>query len=37
MVLPDGPAVRAFARIGWGWGGSWHTLKDLQHFSLHDR
>jgi hypothetical protein len=33
MILADGPVVRAFDRIGWGWGGSWHTLKDLQHFS----
>ena len=33
MILPGGPVVRAFARIGWGWGGSWHSLKDLQHFS----
>ncbi|MDH2414847.1 M15 family metallopeptidase [Nocardioides sp. CER19] len=33
MILADGPVVRAFARNGWGWGGSWHTLKDLQHFS----
>jgi hypothetical protein len=33
MILPDGPVVRAFAAIGWGWGGSWHSLKDLQHFS----
>jgi hypothetical protein len=33
MILPDGPVVRAFSRIGWGWGGSWHSLKDLQHFS----
>jgi hypothetical protein len=33
MILPDGPVVRAFTRIGWGWGGSWHSLKDLQHFS----
>ncbi len=33
MILADGPVVRAFARIGWGWGGSWHSLKDLQHFS----
>jgi hypothetical protein len=37
MILPDGPVVRAFARIGWGWGGDWHSLKDLQHFSLNDR
>ena len=33
MVLPGGPVVRAFQRVGWGWGGSWHSLKDLQHFS----
>jgi hypothetical protein len=33
MILPGGPVVRAFAAIGWGWGGSWHSLKDLQHFS----
>ena len=33
MILPDGPVVRAFASIGWTWGGTWHSLKDLQHFS----
>lgn len=33
-ITPDGPVVRAFARIGWGWGGSWSSLKDYQHFSL---
>jgi D-alanyl-D-alanine carboxypeptidase-like protein len=33
MILPGGPVVRAFASIGWGWGGGWHSLKDLQHFS----
>ncbi|GAA1969558.1 M15 family metallopeptidase [Nocardioides panacihumi] len=33
MILPGGPVVRAFARIGWTWGGDWHSLKDLQHFS----
>jgi hypothetical protein len=33
MILPGGPVVRAFAGIGWGWGGSWHSLKDIQHFS----
>ncbi|MFT4288447.1 M15 family metallopeptidase [Nocardioides sp.] len=37
MILPDGPVVQAFASIGWGWGGAWHSLQDLQHFSLHDR
>lgn len=33
MILPGGPVVRAFASIGWEWGGDWHSLKDLQHFS----
>ncbi len=33
MIEPDGPVVRAFAAIGWEWGGDWHSLKDLQHFS----
>jgi hypothetical protein len=37
MILPDGVVVRAFARIGWSWGGAWHTLKDYQHFSPLDR
>jgi D-alanyl-D-alanine carboxypeptidase len=37
MILPDGPVVRAFASIGWGWGGSWQSLKDLQHFSANGR
>jgi hypothetical protein len=34
-VIHDGdPVVRAFATIGWAWGGAWRTLKDYQHFSL---
>lgn len=33
MVLPDGPVVEAFTRIGWGWGGHWSSLKDWMHFS----
>ena len=33
MIEPDGPVVRAFAAIGWEWGGAWRTLKDYQHFS----
>ena len=31
------PAVRAFAAIGWGWGGDWSSLKDYQHFSANGR
>ena len=37
MITPDEPAVRAFASIGWEWGGDWSTLKDYQHFSLTGR
>jgi hypothetical protein len=37
MILRGGPVVRAFTRIGWGWGGSWHSLRDLQHFSANGR
>lgn len=33
MITPDGPVVRAFARIGWSWGGDYRSLKDYQHFS----
>jgi hypothetical protein len=37
MITPDGPAVRAFASIGWGWGGDFSSLKDYQHFSANGR
>jgi hypothetical protein len=37
MVEANGPVVRAFASIGWEWGGSWTTLKDYQHFSRSGR
>jgi hypothetical protein len=37
MILPGDVVVRAFAGIGWGWGGSWQSLKDLQHFSANGR
>ncbi|MFZ9668510.1 MAG: M15 family metallopeptidase [Solirubrobacterales bacterium] len=33
MIAPDGAVVRAFARIGWGWGGDWSDPRDYQHFS----
>ena len=33
MVSP--PVVRAFASVGWGWGGSWSgQTKDYMHFSV---
>jgi hypothetical protein len=37
MITPDGPVVRAFATIGWTWGGGWQSLKDYQHFSQNGR
>ncbi|MGD9797544.1 MAG: M15 family metallopeptidase [Acidimicrobiia bacterium] len=33
MIVADDEAVRAFADIGWTWGGTWRTLKDYMHFS----
>lgn len=29
---PSDPAVLAFKKRGWNWGGDWKTLKDYQHF-----
>jgi hypothetical protein len=37
LIVPDGPVVRAFAAIGWTWGGHYHSVKDYQHFSLTGR
>ncbi len=37
MVLPGGEAVRAFAAIGWTWGGTWRSSKDWMHFSADGR
>jgi hypothetical protein len=37
-VITDGGAVtRAFARIGWGWGGRWSGPRDYQHVSASGR
>lgn len=33
MVPPRGHVVRAFAEVGWEWGGNWSGTKDFQHFS----
>ena len=33
MVLPGEAVVRAFAAVGWEWGGDFRTLRDYQHFS----
>jgi hypothetical protein len=37
-VIADGGVVtRAFARIGWGWGGRWSGPRDYQHVSASGR
>ncbi|WP_318307512.1 M15 family metallopeptidase [Amycolatopsis solani] len=33
MVLAGDAIVRAFAAIGWGWGGAWSSPKDRMHFT----
>jgi D-alanyl-D-alanine carboxypeptidase len=33
MILAHGPVLKAFAAIGWEWGGDYHSLKDFMHFS----
>lgn len=33
MIFDDDVVVRAFAEIGWTWGGDWNSLKDWMHFS----
>ncbi len=37
MIAKRDVLWRAFHRIGWGWGGSWRTAKDYQHFSANGR
>jgi hypothetical protein len=37
MITAASPVVRAFAAIGWPWGGNWQTAKDYQHFSASGR
>jgi D-alanyl-D-alanine carboxypeptidase-like protein len=33
MIHAQDATVRAFSRVGWGWGGYWRSAKDYQHFS----
>jgi hypothetical protein len=33
MIHARDSTVRAFRRVGWGWGGYWRSSKDYQHFS----
>jgi hypothetical protein len=35
LIVAGDVVTRAFADIGWGWGGDWTSTKDYQHFS-HD-
>jgi len=37
MIRPRDVVVRAFAAIGWKWGGYWSREKDYMHFSLTGR
>ena len=37
MAYRGGALVRAFNRIGWGWGGTWSNPTDYQHFSANGR
>jgi hypothetical protein len=37
MAVEGGVLVRAFARVGWGWGGRWAGSPDYQHFSSNGR
>lgn len=34
MIHPGDVVTDSFEHIGWGWGGTWHTIKDYMHFSL---
>lgn len=37
VIHADDAVVRAFAEIGWTWGGTWSSPVDYQHFSLTGR
>jgi hypothetical protein len=37
MAVEGGVAVRAFAALGWSWGGRWSGARDYQHFSASGR
>jgi len=37
MIEAHDVVVRAFAAVGWEWGGTWHGTKDWQHFSANGR
>ena len=33
VIHAGGVVVRAFAAVGWSWGGRWTSPRDYQHFS----
>jgi D-alanyl-D-alanine carboxypeptidase len=37
MIHAGDSTVRAFASIGWHWGGAWTATKDYQHFSYNNK
>jgi D-alanyl-D-alanine carboxypeptidase len=37
LIHDGGAVVKAFAAVGWGWGGNWSWPKDYQHFSASGR
>jgi hypothetical protein len=37
MAVEGGVLVRAFAAVGWEWGGHWTSSRDYQHFSTNGR
>jgi D-alanyl-D-alanine carboxypeptidase len=37
MIRPGDVATAAFAAVGWTWGGTWRSPKDLMHFSTTGR
>jgi D-alanyl-D-alanine carboxypeptidase len=37
MILPGGVVRRAFAAVGWQWGGDFQSLSDRMHFSANGR
>jgi hypothetical protein len=37
MAVEGGVLVRAFAAVGWSWGGRWRPSPDYQHFSTNGR
>ncbi|MDH3707037.1 MAG: M15 family metallopeptidase, partial [Acidimicrobiia bacterium] len=37
LIVPGDVVTGAFAAIGWGWGGTWTSTKDYQHFSATGR